>query len=161
MELVMKKVVFCILMVLFFASSGGAVLLPDAQEQLQSSYLKTSDVEAILSQVGIKTELSCVWKAIFKTTCQCTAVYRVDDVLKSPSALGIQPNDLLNLSYPCDSQKNITWSGSRVPWVSLRDDGTLRMVVPSHYLRKQAPHRWSINNQTKIFSPLISTSKKE
>lgn len=131
-----------------------AALLPEEARKMEEAFLRTSDIEAVISLVKIENEVFCGIKTAFKASCRCAAVYQIHEIFKKPETLNLNTRDRLILNYPCDKAKQMNWLGSTIPWARPQNDGLLLMTIPSGYLESIGTRRWLLDNQGNVFGPV-------
>ncbi|HBO96458.1 MAG TPA: hypothetical protein DE315_04310 [Candidatus Omnitrophica bacterium] len=151
------KVLVVVIVLILLCPKPEAALLPEDARKMEGAFLKTADIEAVISLIKIDNEIFCGIKSAFKAACQCTAVYQIQETFRKPESLILSPGDYLLLNYPCDKTGGMNWTGSTVPWARPQKDGLLLMTIPSGYLKPLGANRWILDNQGNIFGPIKPT----
>ena len=119
--------------------------------EANQDFFKDADTKVKISLIEIKQQSTCGLRVILGGSCHCTAIYQVDEILQAPEQLGVEAGDKMVLNYLCNKNKDTVGNGSRVSWAQTEEDGSLIMILPSHYLKPLGNRHWLLKNEEKIF----------
>ncbi|MDP2653189.1 MAG: hypothetical protein Q8Q08_04060 [Candidatus Omnitrophota bacterium] len=138
--------------ILCSANLSQAALPFEQYEKWVKDFQEDVEVEAVIVFRSVDMRFLERVKMMFGKSPVCAAHYIVKDILRQPDGMGLKVTDEIVLTYPCDSNFRMNWSGSLLPWARVKEDSLIEMAVRSSDIFQKDGY-FVLDNDKNIFGP--------